>query len=279
MMKELSRIKYHNIREYWKKEMIDFSFWLSKKENLELLSATIGIDLELIKREATENSRLRVDILAKNKKTEERIIIENQLEETDFSHLGKLLTYASIFNSNTIIWIVKDIKPEHEFTINWFNQNSKEKINIFLIRIQIVSISNSPLAPLFTIVSKPEKHIMPKIKESFGMETIELIEKRDKIEKAVLDSRIIEFFDKYLTINRRYTKRKYDQNDSGILDILKSHNSELFIKYNGKFTREIKRDLYLWADFRQLKINQKQFDRNGNRDFKSGGKEYFVITP
>lgn len=278
-MKELSRIKYHNIREFWKNEMTDFSFWLSKKENLELLSATIGIDLELIKREATENSRLRVDILAKNKKTEQRIIIENQLEETDFSHLGKLLTYASIFNSNTIIWIVKDIKPEHEYTINWFNLNSKEKINIFLIRVQIVSISNSPLAPLFTIVSKPEKHIMPKIKESFGLETIELIEKRDKIEKEVLDSRIIEFFDKYLTPNKRYTKRKYDQNDSGILDILKSHNIELFMKYNGKFTREIKRDLHLWADFRQLKINQKQFDRTGNRDFKSGGKEYFVITP
>jgi hypothetical protein len=278
MMKPLSRVKYHNLRDYWKKEMVDFSFWLSKKENLYLLSKSIGINLELIKREATENSRLRVDILAKDKETNERIIIENQLEETDFSHLGKLLTYATIFNSNTIIWIVKDIKPEHEFTINWFNQNTKDKIRIFLIRIQIVSIENSPFAPLFTIVSKPSNQILPKIKESFGIETLELIEKRDKIEKEVLDERILEFFDKYLTTDIIYTKRKYDKNDKGILDLLKEYNMELFIKYNGKYTREIKRDLHLWANFRQLKVNQKQFEKNGNRDYKSGGKEYFLFS-
>ncbi len=274
----LSRIKYHKIREFWKNEMTDFSFWLSKEENLELLSESIGINLKLIKREATENSRLRVDILAQNKKTEERVIIENQLEETDFSHLGKLLTYAALFKSNTIIWIVKDIRAEHEFTINWFNQNTKEKINIFLIRIQIISIDNSPLAPLFTIVSKPENHIMPKIKESFGIGTIELIEKREKIEKNVLDPRIIEFFDKHLTINKKYTKRKYDPNDMGILDMLKEYNSELHFKYNSKFTRDIKRDLFFWSEFRNLKINQKQFDKKGNRDYKSGGKEYYIIT-
>ncbi len=277
-MKPLSRLKYHNLRDYWRKEMVDFSFWLSKKENLDLLSKSIGIKLELIKREATENSRLRVDVLAKDKDTDERIIIENQLEETDFSHLGKLLTYATIFNSNTIIWIVKDIKPEHEFTINWFNQNTKEKIRIFLIRIQIVSIENSPFAPLFTIVSKPSNQILPKIKDSFGIETMELIEERDKIEKNLLDVRILEFFDKFIMTDILYTKRKYDNNDNGILDLLKGYNEELFIKYNGRYTREIKRDLHLWADFRKIKVNQKQFEKNGSRDFKSGGKEFFLFS-
>ena len=79
-------------------------------------------------------------------------------------------------------------------------------------------------------------------------------------------------------MDKLFTKRKYENNDLGILDLLESYNYEIYLKYNGKFTREIKRDLHLWADFRDIKINQRQFEKNGNRDYKSSGKEYFYLT-
>jgi hypothetical protein len=274
----LTRITYHNLRDYWKNETSDFSKWLSIKENLELLSKTIGVQLKFIKREASKNSRLRVDILAKNVETDEIIIIENQLEETDHSHLGKLVTYASIFDSRTIIWIVQNIRPEHELAINWLNNNSKEQLNIFLLRIDLISIDNSKLAPIFTVISKPYNHNLPKIKSDFLEDTIEVLEKKEKIENNVLDIRILEFFDRHIKPGKIYTKRKISNNDNGILEMLHSYNLEVYEKYNIKMGRELKRDLILWTEFHDLKFNQKHFERTGNRTHKTSGKEFYVIS-
>ncbi len=274
----LARVKYHKLRDYWKNESTDFSEWLTTKENLEQLSNTIGIQLEFIKREATNNSRLRVDILAKNKETNEIVIIENQLEETDHSHLGKLVTYASIFESRTIIWIVKNIRPEHELAISWLNNNSKEPIHIFLLRIDLISIAGSKLAPLFTVISKPYNHYLPKIKSEFVEKTIEIVERKEKLEMKVLDARILDFFDKHIKLGILYTKHKTSNEDYGILEMLSGFNQEIYQKYNLRMGRELKRDLILWAEFNNLKFNQAHFERKGNRDFKSGGKEYYVIS-
>ena len=275
---KLARIKYHSLREFWKNEASDFSKWLSEKENLELLSMTIGIQLEFIKREATKNSRLRVDILAKNIETNEIVIIENQLEETNYSHLGKLVTYASIFESRTIIWIVKNIRAEHELAINWLNNNSKEPINIFLIRVDLISILGSSMAPIFTVISKPYNHNLPKIKSEFMEKTIEIIEKKEKIENKVLDIRILNFFDNYIKFGVIYTKRKITNKHNGILEILFDYNKELYQKYSLRMGRELKRDLKLWTELHDYKFNQDFFERTGRRDYKSGGVEYFVIS-
>ncbi|MDV7139538.1 hypothetical protein R3X28_11655 [Maribacter sp. TH_r10] len=274
----LSRIKYHKLREYWKNEATDFSEWLAKKQNLELLSKTIGIPLEFLKREASNNSRLRVDILARNKETGEVVIIENQLEKTDHSHLGKLVTYASIFESRTIIWIVRSIRPEHELAISWLNNNSKEPVNIFLIRIDLISIMDSKWAPLFTVISKPVNHNLPQLKMEFLDSTIKAIEKKEKIEKEVMDYRILDFFDKYIKLDTSYTKHKTSSKCKGILEMLLDFNSEVYQKYNIRMGRELKRDLLLWSELRDLELNQKHFERTGNRDLKTGGKEYFIIS-
>ena len=274
----MTRIKYHKLRDYWKIETSDFSEWLIKKENLNLLSETIGIQLEFIQREATKNSRLRVDILAKNKENDEIVIIENQLEETDHSHLGKLVTYASIFESRTIIWIVKNIRPEHELAINWLNNNSKDPINIFLVRIDLISIDDSRTAALFTVISKPYNHNLPKIRSEFVDKTIEIIEAKEKLEKNVLDSRIIDFFNNNIKKEVMYTKRKFTLNDHGLLEMLHDFNKELYQKYNIRLGRELKRDFIFWTEFNNLKFNQQYFERTGKRVFKSGGKEYFIIT-
>jgi len=49
---ELSKLEKVNLREVWKHEALDFTNWLAKPENLELLSDEIGIGISLIQTEA-----------------------------------------------------------------------------------------------------------------------------------------------------------------------------------------------------------------------------------
>ena len=76
-------------------EARDFTKWLSEPENLEQLSDEIGIGIELVQVEASVG-RYSVDILAREENTGRKIIIENQLEMTDHSHLGQLITLSVV---------------------------------------------------------------------------------------------------------------------------------------------------------------------------------------
>jgi len=111
-----------DIRTIWPHEARDFTKWLAEDENLSTLSEAIGIDIIL---EEVESSvgRYNVDLYATEDDTGRKIIIENQLEETNHDHLGKLLTYASGKGAEIIIWIVKRSRDEHKQAIEWLNRN------------------------------------------------------------------------------------------------------------------------------------------------------------
>lgn len=82
-----------DLRSAWPHEANDFTKWLAEEENLALLSDAIDIELEMEERESSVGS-FSVDIYAKETGTNRRVIIENQLEDTNHDHLGKLITYA-----------------------------------------------------------------------------------------------------------------------------------------------------------------------------------------
>lgn len=87
--------------------------------------------------------------------TDNKIIIENQLEQTDHDHLGKVITYALCHDARTIIWIVREAREEHRQAVDWLNEHTDEEINIFLCRIELWKIGDSEIAPKFQIVSSP----------------------------------------------------------------------------------------------------------------------------
>ena len=103
--------KINNLRDIWKDEARDFTPWLAKQENIDILSNTLGINIKVIDTEVYVG-KYHLDILAVNENNNETIIIENQLEATDHDHLGKLLVYGAGYNAKTIIWIAKDINEE-----------------------------------------------------------------------------------------------------------------------------------------------------------------------
>lgn len=146
--------KVKDLRSVWKHEANDFTKWLSEEENLNTLGDEIGIDIELISTEAKTGS-FSTDILASESNTNNKIIIENQLESTDHDHLGKIITYASGHDAKTIIWIVKEVREEHRQAIDWLNEHTDEEINIFLCKIELWKIGNSEIAPKFQIISSP----------------------------------------------------------------------------------------------------------------------------
>lgn len=153
-MNDFGKLKRVPLRELWIHEAEDFTKWLSKEENLALLSEEIGIDIKHIESESRVGS-FKVDIFAEEENTGRRIIIENQLEQTDHDHLGKLMTYASGLDAEIIVWVSKDIREEHRQALDWLNEHSDESINIFGVKIEAWKIDDSKPAPKFEITSRP----------------------------------------------------------------------------------------------------------------------------
>ena len=155
MSKELSRLKAINLREVWPDEAQDFTPWLAEEENLDILSETLGMELEM---EAQEKGvgAFRADLLCRDTlNNSRRVLIENQLERTDHSHLGQILTYAAGLEAHTVIWIAEEFREEHRAALDRLNEVTTENFQCFGIEVKVWQIGNSDHAPQFDIVSKP----------------------------------------------------------------------------------------------------------------------------
>lgn len=150
----LGRLERVDLRKVWLGEASDFTPWLAREENLALLADTIGLDLAW---EATEKDvgPFRADILCRDTATNSYVLIENQLERTDHSHLGQLLTYAAGLQAVTIVWIAKHITDEHRAALDWLNEITSKGVNFFGLEIELWKIGGSQVAPKFNIVSQP----------------------------------------------------------------------------------------------------------------------------
>lgn len=73
--KNLGRLEEVNIRELWPHEQYDFSNWLAKEENIELLNETVGLTLTDIDKEVYVGT-YRCDLVAVDETTGIKVIIE-----------------------------------------------------------------------------------------------------------------------------------------------------------------------------------------------------------
>lgn len=141
-----------DLRSVWPHEALNFTPWVA--ENIDLLADTVGIDITVDETESDVGD-FSVDIYASETGTDRKIIIENQLEDTDHDHLGKLITYASGKGADIVIWIVKHAREEHKAAIEWLNNHTDDKIGFFLCEIKLFQIGNSCIAPTFTVIERP----------------------------------------------------------------------------------------------------------------------------
>lgn len=143
-----------NLRDYWANEASDFTPWLASETNIELLSETIGIDLEVQQQEAAVGP-FRADILCRDTRTDRLVLVENQLERTDHTHLGQLFTYAAGLDAVTVVWIAQRFTEEHRAALDWLNRITHEDFRFFGIEIELWRIGESAMAPKFNVVAKP----------------------------------------------------------------------------------------------------------------------------
>lgn len=155
---EFGRLTEINVRDLWPHEQYDFSNWLAKSENIELLNDILGLTLVDIDKEVYVGA-YRCDLVAKDETTGLRIIIENQLETSDHNHLGQIITYASGLDAKVVVWIVKEAREEHRSAIEWLNNNTSKELNFFLIELHAYKIGNSLPAPKFEVVEGPNDFI------------------------------------------------------------------------------------------------------------------------
>ncbi|MGN7928645.1 hypothetical protein [Sphingopyxis sp. 22461] len=139
-------------RSAWPHEAHAFTPWLA--DNLDRLSDAIGIPLELTGREVGVG-RYSADILASSPADGAVVLIENQLEPSDHTHLGQIMTYLAGLEAQVMIWLAPAFREEHLSALRWLNQHTDERFSFFAVRLRVVQIADSPLAPLFDVLEKP----------------------------------------------------------------------------------------------------------------------------
>ena len=107
MSMQFAKLTEVNLREAWPNEARDFTPWLA--DNLDRLSQAIGIPMELAGAEVSVE-QFSADILARNPADNSLVLIENQLENTDHTHLGQILTYLAGLEAQTVIWIARSFQ-------------------------------------------------------------------------------------------------------------------------------------------------------------------------
>jgi len=148
----VGRIEKIPLREVWKKEAKDFTTWLY--DNLEVLGEEIGLDLTADEKEKRVGS-FSADITAEDN-FGRKVVIENQLEATDHTHLGQILTYVANLEAKVAVWVTSNPKPEHETAIEWLNEAGAD-VHFFLVRIEAYKIGDSEPAAKFTVISGPSE--------------------------------------------------------------------------------------------------------------------------
>ena len=142
-LEQLQRID--DLHSVWHNEAADFTPWL--QQNINLLSETLGLDIQSVRREVAVGS-FSVDLVGEEPGSGRAVIIENQLERTNHDHLGKLLTYSAGKNGGVIIWVSREIRAEHRNALDWLNNVTQGNIDFLAWKW---NCSRSAIRPLLRI--------------------------------------------------------------------------------------------------------------------------------
>ena len=152
-VQQLATIERVDLREIWPREASDFTPWLA--EHISELGEALSMDLKMESSEAPVGG-YSLDILARDPNIG-LVAIENQLEETNHTHLGQLLTYAAGYDASTMVWIAKAFRDEHRAALDLLNARTDEDTQFFGVEVELWKIDGSRPAINFKLVSTPNE--------------------------------------------------------------------------------------------------------------------------
>lgn len=153
-MADLGKLERVELRDVWQHEAQHFTPWLAQLDNLAALSQELNLDLELVGQEVSVGP-YAADIVCMDAMSGKHVLIENQLEKTDHSHLGQILTYAAGLEARTVVWVAARFTDEHRAAIDWLNEITHEEWQFFALEIELWRIGTSSPAPRFNVISRP----------------------------------------------------------------------------------------------------------------------------
>jgi hypothetical protein len=249
---QLSRI---DPREVWVNEATRFTPWLA--ENLNRLGTVLGMDLELIRREAAVGD-FAADLVARDLNRDRIVIIENQLEPTDHRHLGQLITYAAGLDADAVVWVSPILREEHRQALDWLNRRSESTVEFFGVALELIQIDQSLPAINFRLAAFPN---------DWGRRTKEETAKPDDLSErrasyqTFFQALIDELRDKYRFTNQRVAQpQNWVHFSAGVAGIrygvtfsVNGLRTELYIDANdGKLNRVI---------FEALAVDRQQIEQ------------------
>jgi hypothetical protein len=158
-MPDFASLESQEVREYWEHEAQEFTPWIASEiraEGVSELEDSLGLDLQIIEEEKSVG-RYNVDILAEVVDDNRNVVIENQLNPSDHDHLGKSIAYASGVDADIIVWIAPRFYDEHQDAVQWLNENSREGVDLFAIRLEVWKIGESDPAVRLNPIAEPSE--------------------------------------------------------------------------------------------------------------------------
>ena len=149
---DLGKLENVPVKDVWLREDSDFTPWLAK--NLSSLGEALDMKLELVQTEAMTGAYY-LDILAEDANSGALVAIENQLEWTNDSHLGQVLTYAGWLDARVLIWVAPHFTEEHRAALEWLNRWTPEVIQVFGVEFHTTKKSDSEADVQFVPVVFP----------------------------------------------------------------------------------------------------------------------------
>lgn len=153
-MPDFGHLQSVSIRSAWAHEAREFTPWLA--DNLPRLEEALGFRMELEGKEVAVE-QYSADILARRLDDDSRVLIENQLEQSDHTHLGQILTYLAGLDARTVIWVAPAFTDAHRSAVNWLNTHASSRCSFFAVLVRVVRIDNSPMAPVFDVIERPNE--------------------------------------------------------------------------------------------------------------------------
>ncbi len=166
MAKSLGKLKRFNLQEYWGEEFDRFSSWLIQEETLEMIGGAIDLDLVPAKLNNPEGV-LKGGVVAKNRKNDDIVLIQGELDEITHCDLGELLSSAAWVNSVITVWVASKIPVEQKRGLDWLNDVSRDGISFYGAELELWRIDDSAPAPNFSLVCQP-KHCSRNVKLNQG---------------------------------------------------------------------------------------------------------------
>jgi hypothetical protein len=239
---KIGRIQEVDLRSVWPHEAQSFTPWL--EENPQELGELLGLDLDLSKEHPIGTFSL--DLVGTDLATGRSVIIENQLEKSNHSHLGQLLTDAGGVRPQIVVWVAKQIREEHRAALNWLNSVTDNQTHFFGVEVRAIKIGDSLPAPMLDLVVEPNV---------WGKQVRESASKASRSERLnaygeFWESLINEFGDKYPDLRERTAwARSYFPTFTGFADL------SLNLVFSGKGLRA---ELYFGS--RDPEKSAKRFD-------------------